>query len=78
MRGPAQFLQGQRDLEADAYSVYDAFFRSERAMTEVGCWMYARRSSRRWKQTRNPLRGISVCPDRFSKQVVLGNRRVLA
>ena len=27
----------------DAYSVYDAFFRPERGMTEVGCWMHARR-----------------------------------
>src|SRR5579862_2515371 len=24
-------------LQADAYSVYDAFFKSERGMTEVGC-----------------------------------------
>ncbi|MBV8847799.1 MAG: IS66 family transposase [Bryobacterales bacterium] len=29
--------------QADAYSVYDAFFKSERRMTEVGCWMHARR-----------------------------------
>jgi len=26
-------------LQADAYSVYDAFFKPERGMTEVGCWM---------------------------------------
>jgi hypothetical protein len=30
-------------LQADAYSVYDAFFRPERGVTEVGCWMHARR-----------------------------------
>lgn len=42
--GPAKFLQGYRGyLQADAYSVYDAFFKSERGMTEVGCWMHARR-----------------------------------
>jgi transposase len=42
--GPAKFLEGYKGyLQADAYSVYDAFFRSERGMTEVGCWMHARR-----------------------------------
>jgi transposase len=42
--GPAQFLEGyQGYLQADAYSVYDAFFRPARGMTEVGCWMHARR-----------------------------------
>jgi len=30
-------------LQADAYSVYDAFFKPQRGMTEVGCWMHARR-----------------------------------
>jgi len=42
--GPAKFLEGyQGYLQADAYSVYDAFFKSARGMTEVGCWMRARR-----------------------------------
>jgi transposase len=42
--GPAKFLEGyQGYLQADAYSVYDAFFKPERGMTEVGCWMHARR-----------------------------------
>ena len=42
--GPAKFLEKYKGyLQADAYSVYDAFFKSERGMTEVGCWMHARR-----------------------------------
>ncbi len=42
--GPAKFLEGyQGYLQADAYSVYDAFFKPERGMTEVGCWMHSRR-----------------------------------
>jgi transposase len=42
--GPAKFLEGYSGyLQADAYSVYDAFFRPERGLTEVGCWMHARR-----------------------------------
>ena len=42
--GPAKFLEGyQGYLQADAYSVYDAFFKPQRGMTEVGCWMHARR-----------------------------------
>jgi transposase len=42
--GPARFLEGYKGyLQADAYSVYDAFFKPERGMTEVGCWMHARR-----------------------------------
>src|SRR5689334_10537656 len=37
--GPAKFLEGYKGyLQADAY--YDAFFKSERRMTEVGCWMH--------------------------------------
>nr|MBA3915736.1 IS66 family transposase [Terriglobales bacterium] len=39
--GPAKFLEGyQGYLQADAYSVYDAFFKPARGMTEVGCWMH--------------------------------------
>ncbi len=39
--GPAEFLEGYRGyLQADAYSVYDAFFKSARGMTEVGCWTH--------------------------------------
>ena len=42
--GPAKFLEGyQGRLQADAYSVYDAFFRPARGLTEVGCWMHGRR-----------------------------------
>jgi transposase len=42
--GPAKFLEGYKGyLQADAYSVYDAFFKTQRGMTEVGCWMHARR-----------------------------------
>jgi transposase len=42
--GPAKFLEGYKGyLQADAYSVYDAFFKEERGMIEVGCWMHARR-----------------------------------
>ena len=39
--GPAKFLEGYTGyLQADAYSVYDAFFKPQRGMTEVGCWMH--------------------------------------
>jgi transposase len=42
--GPAKFLQGyQGYLQADAYCVYDAFFKPEIGMTEAGCMMHARR-----------------------------------
>ncbi len=42
--GPARFLEGyQGYLQADAYSVYDAFFRPARGLTEVACMMHARR-----------------------------------
>jgi transposase len=42
--GPAKFLEGYAGyLQADAYSVYDAFFKPARGLIEVGCWMHARR-----------------------------------
>jgi transposase len=42
--GPAKFLEGYTGfLQADAYSVYDAFFKPERGLIEVGCWMHCRR-----------------------------------
>jgi transposase len=42
--GPAKFLEGYKGhLQADAYSVYDAFFKPGRGLIEVGCWMHARR-----------------------------------
>jgi hypothetical protein len=42
--GPEKFLSGYRGyLQADAYAGYDAFFKGERGMTEVGCWMHSRR-----------------------------------
>jgi hypothetical protein len=41
--GPAKFLEGyQGYLQADAYSVYDAFFKEARGLVEVD-WMHARR-----------------------------------
>jgi len=43
--GPEEFLKGYRGyLQADAYSVYDAFFKDPaRGLIEVGCWAHARR-----------------------------------
>ena len=42
--GPEKFLAGyQGYLQADAYGGYDAFFKPGRGLTEVGCWMHARR-----------------------------------
>jgi transposase len=42
--GPAKFLEGYTGyLQADAYSVYDAFFKPARGLLEVGCMMHARR-----------------------------------
>lgn len=42
--GPDRFLgEYQGYLQADAYAGYDAFFQPGRGMTEVGCWMHARR-----------------------------------
>ncbi len=42
--GPAKFLDGYKGyLQADAYSVYDAFFKPARGLTEVGCMMHMRR-----------------------------------
>jgi len=39
--GPAKFLEGYTGyLQADAYSVYDAFFKPVRGMIEVGCMMH--------------------------------------
>ena len=51
--GPAKFLEGYKGyLQADAYSVYDAFFKGARGLVEVGCWMHARRfSSKLWSRT---------------------------
>lgn len=42
--GPAKFLEGYTGyLQADAYSVYDAFFKPARGLIEVGCMMHMRR-----------------------------------
>jgi transposase len=42
--GPAKFLNGYKGyLQADAYCVYDAFFKPARGLTEVGCMMHMRR-----------------------------------
>jgi transposase len=42
--GPAKFLGGYKGyLQADAYCVYDAFFKEARGLTEVACMMHARR-----------------------------------
>jgi transposase len=59
--GPAKFLEGYKGyLQADAYSVYDAFFKPERGMTEVGCWMHARRYFIRAAETDEPLMGPAL------------------
>lgn len=42
--GPQRFLEGYTGyLQADAYCVYDAFFKPARGLTEVGCMMHMRR-----------------------------------
>lgn len=42
--GPVKFLYGYKGyLQADAYCVYDAFFKPARGLTEVGCMMHMRR-----------------------------------
>jgi transposase len=43
--GPERFLKDFRGhLQADAYAVYDSFFKDpNRGMVEVGCWAHARR-----------------------------------
>jgi transposase len=42
--GPAKFLNGYEGyLQADAYVVYDAFFKGARGLTEVACMRHARR-----------------------------------
>jgi transposase len=42
--GPARFLNGYKGyLQADAYCVYDAFFKPARGLIEVGCMMHMRR-----------------------------------
>jgi transposase len=43
--GPEKFLEDFRGhLQADAYAVYDSFFKDPtRGMVEVGCWAHARR-----------------------------------
>ena len=39
--GPAKFLEGYTGyLQADAYAVYDAFFKPARGLIEVGCMMH--------------------------------------
>ena len=42
--GPARFLEGYKGyLQADAYCVYDAFFKPAHGLVEVGCMMHMRR-----------------------------------
>ena len=42
--GPETFLRGFHGcLQADAYAGYDALFRADPALFEVGCWAHARR-----------------------------------
>ena len=56
--GPAKFLEGYKGyLQADAYSVYDAFFKPARGLTEVGCWMHARRYVYKALETDEPRMG---------------------
>lgn len=64
--GPAKFLEGyQGNLQADAYSVYDAFFRPGRGMSEIGCWMHARRYFRK---------ALESDPDRMGPALFLISR----
>ena len=59
--GPAKFLEGYKGyLQADAYSVYDAFFKPERGMTEVGCWMHSRRYFFQAAETDEPRMGPAL------------------
>ena len=63
--GPAKFLEGYKGyLQADAYSVYDAFFKPERGMTEVGCWMHARRYFFKALESDRATHGAGAAPDR--------------
>ena len=63
--GPAKFLEGYKGyLQADAYSVYDAFFKPERGLTEVGCWMHARRYFFKALETDAATHGTGVAPHR--------------
>src|SRR6476469_2839741 len=62
--GPAKFLEGYKGyLQADAYSVYDAFFKPQRGMTEVGCWMHARRYLFKALENRRAAHGTGAAPD---------------
>ena len=63
--GPAKFLEGYKGyLQADAYSVYDAFFKPQRGMTEVGCWMHAPEVSVQGSGIRRAAHGTGATPDR--------------
>ncbi len=62
--GPAKFLEGYKGyLQADAYSGYDAFFKPERGMTEVGCWMHLEVSVQ-GSGIRRAAHGTGATPDR--------------
>src|SRR5437667_12180788 len=62
--GPAKFLEGyQGYLQADAYSVYDAFFKPARGLTEVGCWMHARRYFFKALESGSTTHGAGVASD---------------
>ncbi len=58
--GPAEFLSGYRGhLQADAYAVYDAFFKpKQRGLTEVGCLAHARRHVHKALETDSRLQGV--------------------
>jgi len=62
--GSAKSLEEYKGyLQADAYSVYDAFFKPQ-GMTEVGCSMHARRYLfKAWNTTRH---GTGTAPHRTS------------
>jgi transposase len=63
--GPSKFLEGyQGYLQADAYSVYDAFFKPARGLIEVGCWMHARRYFIKAMDSDPQRRGARVVPHR--------------
>src|SRR5262249_6498721 len=61
--GPAKFLEGYKGyLQADAYSVYDAFFKPQRGMIEVGCWMHRPEVSLQGVGIRRATHGTGAAP----------------
>ena len=82
--GPAKFLEDYKGyLQADAYSVYDGFFKGERGMIEVGCWMHARRyvykaleSDQRLGPTLHLIARVYAVEDRAKALALSGEQRL--